>query len=492
MEYKFKTEPFAHQREIFDRTQDLKAHALLWEQGTGKTKPTIDTAAWLWERGEIDGVLVVAPDGVHRNWATDELPAHLPERVERVSCVHVYRSNKAVTKWHQRRVGNVIRHEGLSWLMISYDAFITPRGKKAVWDFLRRRRVLYILDEAHKIKTPKTKRSRSITASARHAEYRRLLTGTPGDKPFDLYSQLRFVDPNIWHRRDMSSFQAFKNRYGRWFTQSEAKEQLGYDPGYDQLLEYRRLDELRDILAACSDRLLKEDVLDLPPKLYTRRYFSLTPAQRAVYNEMRDKFEAELASGAITDGTMAIVRLLKLQQITCGYCTVEAGEPVEDLPGANPRLEQTVEYLNELGHPAIVWCRFRRDIDLLMGELRGAVRYDGSLDEDEAARSKAQFQGGEAQFFIGNPAKGSEGLTLNAAKTVVYYSNSFKLLERLQSEDRAHRIGQDGAEHGGHGHGVLYTDLTAEDTIDEHISRSLREKFDIAAELTGDQLRNWI
>lgn len=492
MPYQYKTEPFSHQRRIFEETRELESFALLWEQGTGKTKPIIDTAADLYEHGRIDALIVVAPNGVHRNWVTDELPVHLPDRVMARSRCMFWRTPNSRTKWHAAEFDRVLRHDGLAILTISYDGFMSEIGKKAVWRFLKRRRCLYVLDESHHVKTPRAKRTRSICASGKYGVYRRVLTGTPGDKPFDIYSQLRFLDPDLWRRHDMGDFRAFKQYFAEWFTAAEAREVLGYDPGYDKLVRYKNLGELANILRSMSDRVLKDDVLDLPPKLYTRRYFDMTPRQRGMYNTLRDELELELESGLVVDGTMAIVRLLRLQQITCGYAVADADEPYEMCDRKNPRLDAALDFLTGLEHPAIVWARFRHDVDQLVEALPSAVRYDGAIDDEEAERNKQIFNAGDAQFFIANSAKGSEGLTLNAAKTVVFYSNSFKLLERLQAEDRNHRIGQTGAQHAEHGHGVLYADLCAPDTVDDHIVKSLRDKFDIAAQITGDELRDWI
>ena len=150
-------------------------------------------------------------------------------------------------------------------------------------------------------------------------------------------------------------------------------------------------------------------------------------------------------------------------------------------------------FLEKLNHPAIVWSRFTRDIDQIMDALGPrAVRYDGTLDDDECERSKLEFNAGDADWFVGNPSKGSRGITINAAKTTMYYSNSFKYRDRMQSEDRNHRIGQDGVDHGEYGFGVLYADVLAHDTVDMHIVENLRGKYDIASRLTGDVLREWI
>lgn len=493
-DYEPKTEPFDHQARLFRETRDLPGHAVLWEQGTGKTKPTIDIFCSLFEDGEIDAVIVVAPNGVHRNWINDELPTHLPDRLHKRTRTMYWQTQKAATNWHTDQFDNLIKHRGLAIFCISYNGFMTKKGKNAVWKFLKRRRCFYILDEAHNVKTPKAKRTRSIIASGKYCDRKRILTGTPGDKPFDLYSQLRFIDPGIWHRHQMGSFQAFKQRYGEWFTRSEAKAELGYDPGYDKLIRYRNLDELAEILASVSDRVLKEDVLDLPPKLYTKIYFEMTPKQKAMYDELRDQLELELESGLVIDGTMAIVRLLRLQQITCGYAVADSDEPVELCDKTNPRLDATVDYFKELPHQSIIWCRFTHDIDQLVDALGvdRCARYDGRLSDDECERSKQAFNAGDMQHFVANSAKGSEGLTLNVAKTTGVYSNTYKLLQRLQLEDRNHRFGQDGADHGEAGFGVLYADVVCPGTVDEPMIAALRDKFDIASQLNGDRLREWI
>lgn len=492
-EYEYKTDPFSHQARLFMETRDMAAHALLWEQGCGKTKPMIDTAAYLYERGEIDAVMVVAPAGVERNWVTDEIPAHLPDRLVARTHSLFWRTKSSKTKWHKAEIDAIVKYKGLSFFCISYDGFMSTLGKRAAWRFLRRRRCLYILDESDDIKTPKAKRTRSIVASGKYAPYRRIMTGTPADKPFDIYSQLRFIDTKIWARLGMENFYAFKHHFAEWFTAAEAQEALGYDPGYDKLVEYKNLDELAAILASVSDRLLKEDVLDLPPKLYTKVWFDLTPRQRSLYNQLRDELEIELEDGRVVDGNLAITRLLRLQQITCGYMVTDRDDPIELCDKTNPRLDCTIAHLERLPHQTIVWARFIHDIDQLCDALGArACRYDGTLSDDECERSKMEFNAGDRDFFIGNPQKGSRGITLNAAKTSVYYSNSFKLRDRLQSEARPHRIGQTGVEHEGHGFGILYADVLATDTVDLKLVGALRAKFNVAAELTGDRLREWI
>jgi SNF2 family DNA or RNA helicase len=565
--YVMRHEPFDHQRKEWLLSRETPAKAIFWEQGTGKSKLTIDTACWLWHKGLIDGVLVVAPNGVHRNWVESELPEHLPNSLLKVtSCIH-YQSTKSDTKWHKAAIQKLTNHTGFAWLTISYDAFMTAEGKKTLINFLDRRKVLYVLDESHNIKTPDIARTKSILKSAKYAPFRRLLTGTPiAQGPFDIYSQLQFLDSSFWANHGLGTFTEFKTHYGVFGKVWNPNIKKKFNPktqrwercdGADVplLKSYRRLDELHDLLGPISSRVTKDDVLDIPPKLYSKRWFTMSPEQSKIYAQMKEEFIVWLTLGDKTpepvieakpngccpsclgareinfegfiyqcpdcadvetgqDGThaviasMAMTRLLRLQQIASGYLpTDDTDEPLYVVPGANRRLDALMDVIEDAAGKVIVWARFKLDIDLIMDALAqkgiSAVRYDGQVNDDGRAESKARFQGEraiyengqvvarepipveeQARVFVGNPAVGATGLTLTAARTVVYYSNSFKLIDRLQSEDRAHRIGQLNK--------VYYVDLVAEGTVDEHIVKSLREKFNIASQITGDQLKEWL
>ena len=442
----------------------------------------------------MNALIVVAPNGVHRNWKTDELPKHLPKRLHSAVRVEFWEASKANNVGFKHKIRALLLHEGLSVLLLSYENFITLAAKNYVWKFLRQRKCLYVLDEAHKIKSPGAKRTKSIVASGRYAPYKRILTGTPiGKGPFDIYSQLKFLDEHFWKPHGFSDFNVFKQHFGVWFTAEDCKKLHGYDPGYDKLDGYTNLEQLQAIVDSVSDRVLKEDVLDLPPKLFSKRYYELNKEQARVYRELVDNYEAEFSDGARVDGALAIVRLLRLHQVCSGYAYTEADDPEAEpfrlLGDSNPLLDACVEWTESLGHPAIIWARFSKDIDQLMDALKGAVRNDGKMTDDEAERSKLAFQAGDAQFFVGNAQKGATGLTLIQAKSMGFYNNSFNLIDRLQAEDRAHRIGQDVA--------VNYVDFEGmlpdgRPTVSGQIIKSLRKKWDIAAQITGDTLKEWI
>lgn len=498
--YEYKTEPFAHQRSLFERTRGdvgvRQAIPVFWEQGAAKTKFSIDDAADLYLRGEIDGVLVVAPQGVHLNWDTDELPKHCPDAVLAQSMRHVWRTAKAGTKTAERERDALVKHQGLSWLFISYDAFMSQRGKDFVWRFLKRRRVAFYLDESSAIKTPGAKRSKSIVAAGAWARYRRILDGTPvPNGPFDIWTPMRFLDSTVWDRNGFGSLAAFKTHFGLWRTAAQVKEEKGYDPGYDQLLGYRRLDQLYAILKAeGADRVMKEDVFDLPPKLYSKRYFELGPVQRRMYEELKEEFITFFESGEMLEASLPITRLLRLQQITCGYLPTEDGEEgvggLKMLEERNPRIELFKETVETLPHPFIVWAKYTSDVDQIMEALTAlgisAVRYDGQVSEEQRAENKRLFNLEDGpQAFVSKTQVGGTGLTLVRAKTEVFYNNDFNLRNRLQGEDRAHRAGMDE-------HPVSIIDLAASQTTDIKIIAALRGKFDIASQITGDRLRDWL
>lgn len=500
MTYPHKLPPLAHQARIFEETKDLQAHALLWEQGTGKTKTAIDTAAHLFMAGKLRAVVVLAPKAVAPNWVLDELPDHLPDEVAKRSRVFLWETEGAGGKGYQRRLDEFLTARGdgdeydLRWLVMSYSAIMTQRqkggprglrkGKEAAKELLLQcaGRSLMVLDESTRIKSPGIKLTKRVLAAGEYAAYRRIMSGTPVDNsPFDVYAQLKFLDPTYWAGLGCTSFESFKTTFGEWI------EQVRGDTGqrYPMLVGYKNLPSLHEHVARISSRVLKSDVLDLPAKIYTKRYFELSAEQSAAYQALKNDFMAELDRGEVT-APLAITRLIRFQQIVSGYVPTDDGQLV-DFP-TNPRLQCLLEELENVEGQGIIWAKFHRDIDLIAEALteRGEpfVVYDGRRSQAEREAARAAFKSGEAVWFVANPAAAGEGLTLTEAKTVLYYNNSFKLKDRLQSEDRAHRIGQDCS--------VRYVDIVARGTVDVRIVRALRDKVDLAAQVTGDKLRAWI
>jgi SNF2 family DNA or RNA helicase len=481
MEYYFRTTPFSHQRLWWEKTRDREAFAVLWEQGTGKTKLTVDTAAWLFQNGKIDTLFVLAPNGVHRNWIVNEVPTHLPESILWRGLL--WHSSKANTAGARKEAADALQtRHGLLVVAMSYDALMTKAGDDFAQKLLTGRKVLMVLDESARIKNPKAKRTIRVLARGRRAAYRRILTGTPvANSPFDVFTQFGFLSPTIWADIGCSSFSAFKTYFGIWIERLDPRS----GRTFRELLRYKNLEQLAAITERISTRVTKAAVLDLPEKLYVKRYFDLGPEQARTYALMKEGFHLQLEAGEV-NAMLAITQLLRFQQIASGWITNDEKTLTVDLE--NPRLDTLMEILEDLQGKAIVWAKFTREIDTIMVSLKKAgieaVRYDGQSSQQDRADAITSFQDGSARVFVANPAAAGEGLTLHAATTVIYYSNSFKLTDRLQSEDRAHRIGQR--------HPVTYYDLIATDTVDEKIVDALRAKLDIASTITGDAVKKWI
>lgn len=484
--YQFHTQPFDHQQRVYEETRDRETFAVFWEQGTGKSKVAIDTMGHLWTEGKINAAIVVAPNGVHRNWITDELPTHLPPDIPLKA--FNWQGDRASTKWHAAAVDELRGHNGFPFLAITYDAWMTKRGKRAVWEMMKQRDCILILDESQRIKTPSANRTRSILGGAPHAPYRRILSGTPiANGPFDAYTQVKFLDPNFWSRElDIGSFAAFKSYFGvfeRGWNNATKRE-------FDMLVGYQNVDELRDALRLISSRVTKDEVLDLPPKLYTKRYYEMTPKQRSVYDQIEQEFMALLETGEVITTPLAITRLLRLQQVLCGYVPVDGDdEPTELIDrGSNPRLRAYRETREDMTGDVITWATYDMDIDFIMAELRSMgynpVQYDGRVSDADRAAAKEAFQRGDATDFVAKASTGAEGLTFVNSNTSIYYNNTYRLIDRKQSEDRNHRIGQTKP--------VLYVDLVCAGTRDEHAIDALVRKSEIAAAILGDENKEWI
>jgi SNF2 family DNA or RNA helicase len=492
--YQYKTEPRAHQREILERTAELKHHALFLEMGCGKTKVMLDNISYLYEKGDINGALIIAPNGVDLNWVTDEIPAHLPERILEKSRIMRFSSKKSKTKYHKEEVKWNRTYGGLSWLIMSYDAVMTLEGKEAALLFLEQREAFYVLDESVSIKTPGAKRTMRIVRTAYRAKYRRILDGYPTPKgAFDMYSQLAFLDNDFWKQHGWDNFAMFKSYFGVFET-AFGKGQKEFE----KLIGFAHLEELNQLIAPISTRLLKQDVLDLPPKIYHSRYFELSPKQREMYDQMEEEYRIWVNSETLVTANMAMVRELKLQQISCGYLPVGEGEPIHMIEGKNPRLDLLEEFVENNEEKTIIWCRYKMDIALISEMLRKKnnrfrfVTYTGDTDDDDRIRAKQEFQKGDALYFLATPAAAGIGLTLHSAKNAIYYSNSYNLRHRKQSEDRAHRDGLK--------HSINIIDLLGYNTRDKKIMLNLCGKMDTGDVILGDapshdlrsQLKNWV
>ena len=477
--YKFKTKPYEHQLEALEKSWAQETYALFMEMGTGKSKVLVDNIAMLYDRGAIRGALIVAPKGVYKNWDQIEFPTHLPEHVEHTKVL--WEPN--ITKRKQVELDTLFDgKEDLKILIMNVEAFSTTKGLDFAERFLNifLGRALFGIDESTTIKTPTAKRTKNILKIGNLAKYRRILTGSPVTKsPLDLYSQCEFLDPyHLGHQ----SYYSFRARYANMIDRNFGGRRV-------QIVgSYRRLPELTAKLEKFSYRVLKEDCLDLPPKVFTKRIVELTDEQKKVYAQMKRMAIAEL-DGKVMSTVNVMTQLMRLHQVTCGHFKAD-DQTVK--PVKNNRITALLELLEETDGKVIIWANYREDIKNIVRSLKKAygeastVEYHGGVDSTLRQDNIAQFQqkNGPTRYFVGNAQTGGYGITLTAANTVVYYSNSYDLEKRLQSEDRAHRIGQTGS--------VTYVDFIAENTIDERIVKALRRKINLANEIMGEDITDWI
>lgn len=481
-DYEYKTQPFKHQKDILDESCDKEYVSLFLKPGLGKTFIIINNVCYLYERELIDTLVVVAPNGVHLNWCSDEIPAHMPDRIRSKTKCHIWHSSKAKTKKAERERDQLLNHDGLSVLVVAYEASITDAFKAYMKKVFAKRTVFMCLDEAHRIKGRDSRVKKTLTAMGAYAKYRRILTGTPTEKPVDIYSLIRFLSKDFWASKGLGTSSEFDARYCIQVDRS-----FHGRPSFKQTVGYKNLDELKRYVAETGYSMTLEQAgIYLPPIIYSKRYYEMFPEQRRAYENLRDQFVHEFEDGQIVDAESAITRLLRLQQVICGYVGTGPGEPIRLIDEKkNPRLDLAVdEILTGLEGQAIVWCRFTQDVDQLMNRLGpDACRYDGQVDETDRAIAKATFQAGDKKYIVMTSA-GAEGLTLLGGTTMVFYSNSFRMITREQMEGRSWRIGQKS--------NVNAIDLVCPDTVDEDILEALKNKFDMSSRLTGAKLREWL
>jgi SNF2 family DNA or RNA helicase len=335
------------------------------------------------------------------------------------------------------------------------------------------------IDESTTIKNPNAKRTKNILKLSESAKYKRIMTGSPVTKnPLDLYSQCEFLDPWLL---DYTSYYAFRNRY------AEMKTMHAHGRSIQVVDKFKNLGELSDTLKNFSYRVLKEDCLDLPDKIYMKRNIKLTPDQFKIYKQMKDQAIAML-NGKVTSTATVLTQLMRLHQITCGHFTADDGSTQ---PISNNRMDELMGVLEETEGKAIIWAHYQYDITNIIQNVvkkygeGSIVDYFGLTPQEERQPNIKKFQDDpRCRFMVGTPSTGGYGITLTAANTVIYYSNGYDLEKRLQSEDRAHRIGQQKP--------VTYVDLICDDTVDEKIVKALRKKINIASEVLGEEMKSWI
>ena len=475
MHYKFKTKPFEHQLKALEMSWDRKVFAYFMEMGTGKSKVLIDNISMLYDKGKINGALIIAPKGVYKNWYADQIPTHMADHIEKT--VVLWESSKNKETEYKKLFES---SDNLQILIMNVEALSTKKGKTFAWKFLNCHTSMMAVDEATTIKNPGAQRTKNIIELGQNVKYKRILTGSPVTKsPLDLFTQCYFLDPWLL---DQQSYYAFRVRYAKMRSINVSGRQVQIVVGY------RNLGELTEKIKNFSYRCLKDDCLDLPSKTYMKRIIELTDEQKKLYKQMKEKALAVLNGKMVTSMTV-ITQMMRLHQITCGHFKSDDGD-VQKVK--SKRLDELLNLLDELEGKAIIWAHYRHDIESIVEEVKkkhgddSILTYygDTSTEDRQKAIEKIQDLSSPVRFLVGTPQTGGYGITLTAASTMIYYSNGYDLEKRQQSEARIDRIGQEKP--------MTYIDLIAEDTIDEKIVKALRTKVNIATQIMGEELKDWI
>jgi SNF2 family DNA or RNA helicase len=456
--------PYGHQAKILGETWNRKQFALFWEMGAGKSKPIIDTAAMLFLAGEIDGLWIVCDNGAYRNWTDYEIPRHMPPHVPTRTAYWASTMKSA----EKRKVEQLLVavDDVLDILVMPVEAFSATRAPIFAEAFLRSHYPMGVIDESSSIKNLKANRTGKILSLRNFCEYRRIMSGTPiTNSPIDLFSQFEFLESGLL---GFTSYVAFRNHYCKLMLMDAGRGK------FLQIVGYKNLEELTQNIQPHSSRVLKVDCLDLPDKIYERCFVEHTAEQRLAYETLRSTAVMEMESGQVTV-TSALTMLGKLHQINCGHVKDDDGM-TRDIP--NNRVSELLRLIELVDGKVIVWAYFVRDIELIRlaltaGNIRH-VHYYGATSPDDRVKAINDFRNDPGiKVFLSNQQTGGKGISLTEASDVVYYSQSFSLTSRLQSEDRCHRPGQH--------RNVTYTDLVTANTVDIKICDALRDKKDLAS-----------
>lgn len=479
--YQFKTKPYQHQQQAFDVSWSAKYYALFMEMGTGKTKVAIDTIGALYVEKQLDAVLVLAPKGVFGNWVHKEIPNHLHEDYLEQTDILMWQPNH--TKAYEKELVHFMLNPGpLKLFIMNIEALSSEKGMKFAHRFLELfPENMVIVDESTTIKNSSASRTKNCIALGRISKYRRILTGSPITKsPIDLYSQCLFLSPNAL---GFKSFYSFRARYAVVVNKSIGPKV------FKDIVGYQKLDELTEKLSRFSFRVTKDECLDLPEKVYQPRYISLSDKQKPVYAQMKKLALAKLENGELATTTSVLTQIMRLQQIVCGILTTDDGE-IQDLD--KTRINNLMEVLEETSGKVVIWATFTHNIKQIESAIANeygtdsVASYYGATSSEDRVNIVERFQDMQSplRFFVGQPKTGGYGITITAASTMIYYSNSYDLESRLQSEDRIHRIGQKNF--------CTYIDFVTPGTVDEKILKALRSKINIADKVLGEEGKQWL
>lgn len=447
-----KTKPFPHQIEAIEHIASSKYIPLFDEQGLGKTKMVIDALCNNMSDGIIDGALIICKKTLIESWKTEiEMHSYLKTIVLRGS------PNEKGTRF----MGYA------HFYIINYEGVIGEVDRLKM--FLKIRNMAIVLDESHKIKNPEAKITESIFELKDLAKKRIIITGTPiANKPIDLWAQFYFLDDG---KLLGANYQKFKNEYSVNLSDENLPEKK------------IRFENLRESILSNSIRRLKQDVLELPEKIYIDKYVELSGQQKGLYEKLKRELFVEITNidgqKVIDESDEILKRLLRLAQIVSNPFLID--KSYIEVPAKFPKLDELVKSILDIDEKLVIWSSFVDNIRILFNRYRkfGALRLYGAIPIYKRNEIVREFmKNDEFKILIAIPAIAREGLTLTSANHAIYLDRNFNLVDYLQSQDRIHRISQTKK-------CTIYK-LIAKNTIDEYIDDIIYKKHSLAEYVQGD------
>jgi len=453
LDYEFRIPPFHHQRLGIKFLIDNLQAGLFDEQGLGKSEQLICALDLLQRRGAIARAVIVCPNSVKYPWG-DEISKH---------CALSYR----IVEGDRRRRAAALASEAF-FLVLNYE--LLRIEFTALERLFASCKCALVFDESQKIKNRNTKTTKAAQKLALQTEVRYLATGTPvGNRPEDLWAQIQVLDGG--------------RLFGKYHDFLQDYCQLGNKYSTWAIVRYKNLNQLRDKLRSISIRRLKNQVLDLPEKLYQLHHVDLCEAQAAMYRQMRDTLAVtirDLTEREVEQKAQNImVQMVRLSQIASNPRLLD-----KHYQDGNAKLEELDSLLEDLLYDdkkVIIWTSY---VDNVLELCSRYERYQpraifGQVSPEERFRIVADFQSDPAiKILIGTPKSAREGLTLTRADTAIYFDRTFNAVDYWQSQDRIHRIGQAGS--------CTIINLVARDTIEEYIDQVLAMKREYAINSLGD------
>jgi hypothetical protein len=494
--YTYKTVPLGKQVDVIENSWHERVWALLCRPGTGKSKLMIDTAGLLYAAGQVDTVIVLAPNNVDLQWWHEQIPAHLPDYIPRMGGVYRTQMGKRAFDKLERALRSP--DMGLKILCLSYEALQTNRGRDLARRVAASRPTLLAVDESHRAGNLKSSTFNAVHALARLAKYRRISTGTlTSQNPFPVYAQFEVLGPGLL---GFSSLAAFKSMYAEMLPDNHGlvkriakdfKERTGQTITPQIIArdaegrpKFRNLAHLRARLAPYSSFLTLQDVSGTEPTvLASTRVVELNDEQRALYDALEADGVAFHGDGEMLSVDQGLALCLRLQQICGGFAPSDDDPQAKPLGEVNPKLEELCVVLEELAtEKVVIWCRFKAELRAVTKRLRAdygddtVVEYHGDIDNKGRQDAKHRFKtDSRCRFFVAQVRAGGTGLDglQAAANYMVFYSNEYAYYLRDQAVGRLARTG---------GHmAVNVIDLVARGTADADVARCMRVGEDVHA-----------